>query len=61
MAGSESKMYNLIDDLQALEDEGIPVFPGRKIINQKELFLKRKRKILWKFCENYFPENLVKM
>ena len=35
---SESvKMFDLIDDLTALCDDGIPVFPGRIIVSSKEL------------------------
>ena len=35
MAESEAKMFDLIDALEALYDEGIPVFPGRSIIDAK--------------------------
>ena len=38
MAESVNKMFDLIDDLSALCDDGIPVFPGRMIVNTKELY-----------------------
>ena len=31
------KMFDLIDDLSALYDDGIPIFPGRMLISAKEL------------------------
>ena len=38
MTESVNKMFDLIDDLSALCDDGIPVFPGRMIVNTKELY-----------------------
>ncbi len=38
MTESVNKMFDLIDDLNALCDDGIPIFPGRMIINAKELY-----------------------
>ena len=38
MSESVNKMFDLIDDLSALCDDGIPIFPGRIIVNQKELY-----------------------
>ena len=38
MAESVNKMFDLVDDLSALCDDGIPVFPGRMIVNTKELY-----------------------
>ena len=38
MSKSVNKMFDLIDDLSALCDDGIPIFPGRIIVNQKELY-----------------------
>ncbi len=38
MSESVNKMFDLIDDLSALCDDGIPVFPGRMIVNTKELY-----------------------
>ena len=38
MTESVNKMFDLIDDLSALCDDGIPIFPGRMIVNQKELY-----------------------
>ena len=38
MAESVNKMFDLIDDLSALCDDGIPIFPGRMIVNTKELY-----------------------
>ena len=37
MTESVNKMFDLVDDLGTLCDDGIPVFPGRIIVNQKEL------------------------
>ncbi|MBR5305062.1 MAG: hypothetical protein IKU37_09580 [Candidatus Gastranaerophilales bacterium] len=37
MADSEVKMYNLIGTLETLYEEGIPVFPGRLVIDSKKL------------------------
>ena len=37
MTNSEDKMFDLIDDLGALCDDGIPIFPGRTIVNTNEL------------------------
>lgn len=37
MVNSEHKMFDLIDDLSALCDDGIPILPGRTIVNAKEL------------------------
>lgn len=38
MAESVNKMFDLIDELNALCDDGVPIFPGRMIINAKELY-----------------------
>ncbi len=38
MAESVNKMFDLIDDLNALCDDGIPVFPGHMVIKTKELY-----------------------
>lgn len=38
MSESVDKMFDLIDDLSTLCDDGIPIFPGRIIVNQKELY-----------------------
>ena len=38
MSESVNKMFDLIDDLSALCDDGVPIFPGRIIVNQKELY-----------------------
>ena len=38
MTESVNKMFDLIDDLSALCDDGIPIFPGRMIVNTKELY-----------------------
>ena len=38
MANSENKMFDLVDDLNALYEDGIPIFPGRMIVNAKELY-----------------------
>ena len=32
------KMYDLIDDLTVLYEEGVQIFPGRVIVNAKELY-----------------------
>ena len=37
MADDAEKMYNLIDDLGALLDDGISIFPGRVMVSAKEL------------------------
>lgn len=37
MAESVNKMFDLIDDLGTLCDDAIPIFPGRIIVNQKQL------------------------
>ena len=37
MTESVIKMFDLLDNLSTLYDEGIPVFPGRMIVNTKEL------------------------
>ena len=37
MSESVNKMFELIDDLSTLCDDGIPVFPGRSVININEL------------------------
>ncbi|MBR1616554.1 hypothetical protein IJ670_00230, partial [bacterium] len=33
-----AKMFDLIGDLETLYEEGIPIFPGRYIVNAKELY-----------------------
>ena len=38
MADSEEKMFDLVNDLSALCDDGVPIFPGRMIVNTKELY-----------------------
>ena len=38
MAESVNKMFDLIDDLSTLCDDGIPIFPGRMIVNTRELY-----------------------
>ena len=38
MTESVNKMFDLIDDLSALCDDGIPIFPGRMIVSTKELY-----------------------
>ncbi len=38
MAESVNKMFDLIDDLSALCDDGIPCFPGKIIVSSKELY-----------------------
>ena len=38
MAETEAKMFDLIDALEALYEEGIPVFPGRSIVDSKRLY-----------------------
>lgn len=38
MAESIDKMFDLINDLSTLCDDGIPIFPGRMIVNTKELY-----------------------
>ena len=38
MTEPEAKMFDLIDALGALYEEGIPVFPGRAIIDAKRLY-----------------------
>ena len=38
MAESVNKMFDLIDDLDALCQDGIPIFPGRMIVNTRELY-----------------------
>jgi len=38
MARSEDKMFDLIDDLDVLYDDGIGIFPGKIIVNAKELY-----------------------
>lgn len=38
MTDSEDKMFDLINDLGALCDDGIPIFPGRMIVNTRELY-----------------------
>ncbi len=38
MAESINRMYELIDELNALMEDGIPILPGRIIVNQKELY-----------------------
>lgn len=38
MADTEAKMFDLIDALEALYEEGIPVFPGRLVIDSKKLY-----------------------
>ena len=38
MTESVNKMFDLIDDLSTLCDDGIPIFPGRMIVNTKELY-----------------------
>ena len=37
MADDTERMYNLIDDLGALLDDGISIFPGRLMVSAKEL------------------------
>lgn len=37
MADEAERMYNLIDDLGALLDDGISIFPGRLMVSAKEL------------------------
>ena len=37
MADSINRMFELIDDLSTLCDDGIPIFPGRCIVNINEL------------------------
>ena len=37
MAETEAKMFDLIDALEALDEECIPIFPGRSIIDVKKL------------------------
>ena len=32
------EMFDLVDDLGALCDNGIPIFPGHMIVNSKELY-----------------------
>jgi len=38
MAETEAKMFDLVDALEALYEEGIPVFPGRSIVDSKRLY-----------------------
>jgi vacuolar-type H+-ATPase subunit H len=38
MTEPEAKMFDLIDALGVLCDEGIPVFPGRSIVDTKKLY-----------------------
>ena len=38
MAETEAKMFDLVDALEALCEEGIPVFPGRSIVDAKRLY-----------------------
>ena len=38
MAESEAKMFDLVDALVTLYEEGIPVFPGRSIVDSKKLY-----------------------
>ena len=34
----EAKMYDLLDALEALYEDGIPIFPGRHVIDAKKLY-----------------------
>lgn len=38
MAETEAKMFDLVDALEALCEECIPVFPGRSIVDAKKLY-----------------------
>ena len=38
MTEAVAKMFDLVDDLSALCDDGIPIFPGRMIVSTKELY-----------------------
>ena len=38
MAEAETRMFDLINDLDALRDDGIPILPGRLLVNAKELY-----------------------
>lgn len=38
MAETEAKMFDLVDALVTLYEEGIPVFPGRSIVDSKKLY-----------------------
>ncbi len=38
MAGSEEKMFDLVDELSTLCEDGIPIFPGRIVVNAKEIY-----------------------
>ncbi len=38
MAEAEARMFDLINDLDALRDDGIPILPGRTLVNAKELY-----------------------
>ena len=37
MGESEAKLFDLIDELTALNDDAIPIFPGRIMVSHKEL------------------------
>ena len=37
MVEAEARLFDLIDELSALTDDAIPIFPGRIVVNQKEL------------------------
>ena len=37
MVETEAKLFDLIDELTALTDDAIPIFPGRIVVNQREL------------------------
>lgn len=38
MAGSDEKLFDLVDELNTLCEDGIPIFPGRIVVNTKELY-----------------------
>lgn len=37
MADIEAKMFNLVEDLETLCEDGIPLFPGRVVVDSKRL------------------------
>lgn len=38
MSETEAKMFDLVDALDALSEEGIPIFPGRLLVDAKKLY-----------------------
>ena len=37
MGETEAKLFDLIEELEVLTDDGIPIFPGRIVVNHKQL------------------------